>query len=62
LEYHLRFIKIIFGAFGLAVAGVTTFAISVQSFSGHSVEADSLRIAALALFLLGIPVMLRWLK
>jgi hypothetical protein len=57
-----RVIKVLFGAWGLAVAGVTIFALSVQIVGGHSADANSLRIAALALFLLGIPVMMRWLK
>ena len=57
-----RAIKVFFGAWAFAVAGTIVFAVTTLVFGGHGEETESLRYATPVLFLLGVPIMARWLK
>ncbi|MGA7801025.1 MAG: hypothetical protein WCC36_09455 [Gammaproteobacteria bacterium] len=57
-----RAVKVLFGAWALAVAGTIVVAVATLIVGGQGDAPESLRYVSAALFLLGVPIMMRWLK
>jgi len=58
-----RAVKVLLGAWGFAVAGIIVFAVGALFVgSPDAVNNNSLPYVTAVLFLLGIPIMMRWLK
>ncbi len=58
----LRAIKVFFGAWAFAVTGTILFAVAALVVGAQGEATESLRYATVVLFLLGVPIMARWLK
>jgi ABC-type Co2+ transport system permease subunit len=60
-----RTAKVLFGAWAFAVAGVILLSVGGLLVGGEGAASwgtDYLRYSSVVLFLLGVPIMLRWLK
>ena len=57
-----RLVKVLLGAWAFAVAGVIVTSLGLTLIVGSAWSTDYLRYASVGLFLVGIPVVHRWLK
>jgi hypothetical protein len=57
-----RVVKVLLGAWAFAVGGVILLSLGLTIIVGPDWSSDNLRYASVILFLIGIPIIHKWLK